>query len=407
MHLIYKDKRKRIIRGRGDVGFSSFSSFHLISITARARSEKQISDEATDDEELVVKIDGKIFPKLGSKEALLDSPVAFNGGQLHDLSKTVYFLTFLEGKEHTIILETDEPHNTATFEGLEIHALDLDKNLRLKVEKQAEDGDRRPWITFALGGLPLKAIVPTITYSRREWDSDDVKIIVDGKIQGNVLRKIKHFLWRYAGSLLPWTSDTKTETGTFFVNLTKNLHYIEFHADRMPTLHKLLIDFGREPTPPIRIPTVDDPKWTGDLYDDPEELLLARLIFGEARNQPREAKAGVAWTVKNRLLAKRTDWGFSYHEIIQKPSQYSAMNTYDSNFPKLTDPFNTGEVGAKEAWYDSFEVAQTITKGTIDDPTDGAVFFHSADYSQEKFTTRDVPGAIFIKQIGAILFYKK
>ena len=113
MKLIFEDKKKRIIRNQEEINFSSFSSFHLIVITARARSEKQISKTATDDEELTVKIDGKAFPKLGSKEALLDSPAAFNGGQLHNLAKTVYFLTFLQGREHTITLETDPPHNTA------------------------------------------------------------------------------------------------------------------------------------------------------------------------------------------------------------------------------------------------------------------------------------------------------
>jgi spore germination cell wall hydrolase CwlJ-like protein len=175
----------------------------------------------------------------------------------------------------------------------------------------------------------------------------------------------------------------------------------------MPVLHNLVINFGEKPQLPKRIPTVDDPKWTGSFDDDPEDILLARLIFGEARNQPREAKAGVVWTVKNRLRAQRSDWGFSYHEVIQKPGQYAAMDKRDNNFPKLIDPLNTDEPGADEAWHECYQVAQEVIGGVIEDPTEGAVFFHSADYPQERFVTRDVPGAIFIKQIGDILFYRK
>lgn len=402
MHLIYKDKRKRIIRGRGDVGFSSFSSFHLISITARARSEKQISDEATDDEELVVKIDGKIFPKLGSKEALLDSPVAFNGGQLHDLSKTVYFLTFLEGKEHTIILETDEPHNTATFEGLEIHALDLDKNLRLEVEKQAEDGDRRPWIAIALDALPSVSITFTTTYTRRKWDSDDVKVIIDGKTYRNILRTIKHIFWRFAGSLLPKILPTLTETETLAPNLPQGVHYIEFHADRMPVLHNLRIDFGRRPQPPIRIPTVDDPKWTGDFYDDSEEMLLARLVLGEASDQSVETKAWVAGAVLNRVKAEA--WPNRIHEVILQPDQYDPFKPSDPNYPKIIDPLKNADERTINAWGESFEVSRGILSGRIKNPTE-ATHFHGRGVTKRWFLGNIVPDERWIKTIDDTYFY--
>lgn len=405
IQLILEDKKKRVIRGQEEIKFSSNSSFHLIAVTARARSEKQISKRETDDEELVVRIDGKTFPKLGSKEALLDSPAAFNGGQIHNLSKTVYFLTFLQGKNHTITLETDKPHNTATFEGLEVYILDLDKNLHLKIEKQAEDGDRRPWVSAALDNLPLSSVTIKTTYSRRKWDSDDVQIIIDGKIYQNIFRTIKHILWRFAGSLLPKILPTLTETETFTPNLSQGLHYIEFHADRMPVLHNLTLDFGETPQPPKRVPTVDNPKWTGSFDDDPEDILLARLIFGEAENQPKEAKIGVGFTVLNRVKKQQPNWGFTNREVILKEDQYDALwnkNTRD----KVRDPLVNASEERRKEWATAYGVAQSVLAGTLTDPTSGATNFHS--FSEEerfRFPSWATEQNFKIK-LGDIYFYE-
>lgn len=149
MQLILEDKRKRTLREKEEIKFSSFSSFHLIVISARVKDRKQISTITNDHENLTVSIDNKIFPKLINNKNLTDSPAAFSGSKLHNLLKTVYLLTFLKGKDHTIILNTDKPQNTATFESLEVFTLDLETSLSLiNIENQAEDGDRRPWVTF-------------------------------------------------------------------------------------------------------------------------------------------------------------------------------------------------------------------------------------------------------------------
>ena len=106
MLLVYEDKNKRIIKDRESVNFSSFSSLHLIVITARVKGEKQISNSATDDEDSTVKIDNKSF----------SSAAAFSGGSLRGFAKTTYFLIFLKGNDHKIELTTDKLPNTATLE---------------------------------------------------------------------------------------------------------------------------------------------------------------------------------------------------------------------------------------------------------------------------------------------------
>lgn len=57
MQLIFEDKCKRTVKRKEIIKFYSFSSYHLIAISARAKSEKQISQDTTDDEELTVEID--------------------------------------------------------------------------------------------------------------------------------------------------------------------------------------------------------------------------------------------------------------------------------------------------------------------------------------------------------------
>ncbi len=398
--LIKEDGQKRVIEGQEKINFYSSSSLHLIVVTARVKGEKQLDQQSTDDEDLTVQVDGKSFPKLSSSNNLVDSPAAFSGGKQHNLSKTVYFLTYLSGRDHEIILKADQPPNTATIESVKIYTLSLDKELIIDVKNQAEDGDRRPWLTFAFDNMLLRSVTPTITYSRRKRDSDDVKITIDGIVQENVLKNIKHFLWRFVGSILVKDS-SMTETETFTVNLPKGLHYVEFWADRMPTFHKFVINFGTAPL--ANAPTVDNPKWTGDFYDDTEEMLLARAIYGEASGESKGAKIAVAWTIRNRVEDTKHRWGTTYHEVILTKYQYEPFNDPNSDpFKKITQP-PLGNVLEKQAWQDSYKVAESVFFDKEADSTKGANHFYvPSDQPKQNW----VDEKKFTVQIGATRFYK-
>ncbi|MDA2922968.1 cell wall hydrolase [Patescibacteria group bacterium AH-259-L07] len=406
--LIYQDKTKRTIYNQEKVRFFSPSGYYLVVITARAKSEKQLGEYVTDDEDLTVKIDNKTFPKLKSKD-LIDSPAAFSGGKLHNLAKTVYFLTFLHGKEHTITLLADKPTNTATFESLEIYRLqELTRKLKLSPHIQAEDGDRRPWITFVLDNLPLRSLKATITYSKRKHDSDDVKVKIDGKIQTSSLSGIKHFFWKFIGSHLSWEFPTKTRTKRFWPWVPQGLHYIEFDADRMPILHKIVINFGRKPSipeqiSPKQIPTVDNPKWTGDFRDDTEHMLLARAIFGEARSEvlSDNTRIAIGWSIRNRVDNPGW-WGDSYHSVILEPKQYSTFRISDPNRPFVENPLRADNFIDKKAWQNCYKIAGQVIRGEVQDPTNGANHYYDESIARPKWLTQEN----FIIKLDTIFFHR-
>lgn len=392
MATLFEKKQPHSIQGKDEISFSSFSSFHLITITARAKGEKQISRTATDDEDLIIKIDGKTFPKLNS-ERRIDSPAAFSGGGLHNHAKTIYYLTFLKGKDHSVVLESDRPEHSPVAEYISISTLTLDTVVTFDVNQQAEDGDTRPWITFVLDDLPLASIDLALTYSRRKWDSDDVKILIDGKNQSDFTRTLKHFLWTFVGSLLPWSASTKTQTKTFSPNLLQGLHYIELHADRMPILNSATFYFGASLPLPEDIPTIDHPKWTGDFYDDTEAMLLARAIWGEARSTSQRTRTAVAWSIKNRL-GGRKEWD-AYHHIILQPAQYSAFwetSPNDPNLKALRDPLgSTQNPRDRERWRETHRIAVNVIQGDVPDLTNGANHYYDDSISPPEWAHGSKP----------------
>lgn len=234
MGLIFEDTNRRIINKTEDINFGvSSAGVYVIEVTARATSV----------ENLKIKIDQKEY---------FNKPAVFSGKELKGLKKSVFWISQLNFGSHTVSLI---PQPTGTLEQIKVSPFAGE----LLINDQAEDGDRRPWMTFILIDFSLKSITPVITYARRKRDSDDVKIVIDGKTQGNLLRSIKHFLWRYAGSLLPHFF-SKTETENFNTNLSQETHYLEFFADRMPILNSLSLDLSENlPAGPIG----DNPKWTG------------------------------------------------------------------------------------------------------------------------------------------------
>lgn len=118
--------------------------------------------------------------------------------------------------------------------------------------------------------------------------------------------------------------------------------------------------------PEYRLP---NPK-ADNFENDNDTILLARLIFGEARGESRRFKQEVAYAVLNRT-GKNNWWGNTLREVVFCPGAYSCLK--DINRAKMLNPLAYED---EEVWKECFEVAQEVLQKQ--NPTNRATHFCGA-----------------------------
>lgn len=368
---------------------------YAISITARCQGKRFLG--LWKEQNLRLEINGTQFREIPPEKniQLFNIPPAWNGVELRGLSKTVVFILPLNVEDYAFKFFADPE---ALIEKFEYKRLSDVRSIVFDLNEKADDGDKRPWYTFALIDLPLLALKADISTQWHFFDGDDVKLIIDNKIEPNPKSK-KHHNWAWSAQPALF-SKPKREQKEFTENLPVGMHCLEFWADKTPTLHQVGFNLGD--FKPKRTPTVKDPEWTNDFADDTNEMLLARLILGEAENQSKEAKIWIGGAVLNRVKAEA--WPDSIHEIILQKGQYDPFKVSDRNFKKITDPLNTNYKSRLAAWHESYDTAQKLISGEITNPTT-ATHFHGVGVTKEWFIEHVVPKGTFLKQIDDTYFY--
>lgn len=219
----------------------SKDGLYAIEITARCKNWWQNKLRLFDDDDLRVEIDGIKFPKLyPKKRRLFNGPADWNGNKLKNLSKTNIFIIYLSKGSHTLQFYSNQK---PVLEKIDVRS--FTKNL-IKKELQAEDGNRRPWITVILANLPLNNLSITASaqegkaHEKNKRDGDDIKLIINGQIQKNTKSKsYKYWYWR--GKII------KGRPKIFLkkLNFESAIHYIELWADRMPTLQNIELEIDK------------------------------------------------------------------------------------------------------------------------------------------------------------------
>ncbi|TSC56631.1 MAG: Uncharacterized protein G01um101418_255 [Parcubacteria group bacterium Gr01-1014_18] len=223
----------------------------LVAIFVSARCLAKDKSVNNLDEDLRIEINNLQCREYGAvkKKQLFNIPASFNGSKLRGLKQTIIFILVLPKGENILNFF---PKSTAILEDISICELSGQKQLNFNINERAEDGDRRPWVTFVLINLPLLSFSVDLALTRRFLDSDDVKIIVNSKIKNN-FSSIKHFFWYLIGGNIFFKkgSDQSHERRflvSFDENLDNGIHYLEFLADRMPKFDQITLNLGYNET---------------------------------------------------------------------------------------------------------------------------------------------------------------
>ena len=369
------------------------SGIYVIVVSARARSWFQNVRKFASffsDDNLAVRINGTGFPKLSGARGEFNGEASWNGNKLKGLKQVNLFVVFLErGEQNLEFISSGSP----LLESIEIHRVSKNKISVDPSEYGTEDGNRRPWFNVLTQNVGIVNVYAKATANPKTGkDDNDLQIRINGIREQNTAPKA-HKYWFWCGRVLRGQLKIFKRT----VGLKPGFNYIEFWADGAPVFNKLDVHV----TMSDRIPSVDDPLWTGDFYDDSEEIILARVIFGEARSQSREAKIWVAATVINRRAAK-TWWGKTVHEVILMDQQFESFNKDNDNRFVIENPLS--DPTQKEDWIECFNIAKDILRGSIQNPTK-ATHFHDPRQTQEDFMRKFVPDGEFLKKIDNLYFY--
>ncbi len=324
-----------------------------------------------------------------------DASSAWNGNELCGLDKTVIVAVNLKKGNHTINLKPDQ---SPYLKSISISKVE-EKNQIIYIpmnNNPAQKSEGRPWLSYILLDLFIYNLSIIASADKNHKDDDDLKLIINSKVQKNENAK-SHRDWYWCGKIL------KGENKTFSKDInsqTKQLN-LDLYSDGTPRLSKIEIEIKE----PKRIPTVDDPLWTGDFRDDTDEMLLARLIFGEAAGEPQEAKIWVAWSVINRTTANSW-WPDAIKEAILQKGQYDPVNPKNDAYNRIINPLNyEGEKDAdRKSWYECYKIAEAVVSKKIKNST-AATHIHGIGVTRDWFEKNVVPNGKFLKKIGNTYFY--
>jgi spore germination cell wall hydrolase CwlJ-like protein len=136
-------------------------------------------------------------------------------------------------------------------------------------------------------------------------------------------------------------------------------------------------------------------------YSEADIDLVARVVWGESRQQPIKGQEWVVHVIINRLL--KGDWGGSIKDVVTfKVGRYhafSALNRFDPNYRKLMAVTEDDE---------DFVIAKEVTRRVIEgranqilaDASKGSLYYH-ATYVWPRWAAKRNQTA----KIGAHIFY--
>lgn len=123
--------------------------------------------------------------------------------------------------------------------------------------------------------------------------------------------------------------------------------------------------------------------------------VIAKVIWGESRNQPYIGQVAIANVIMNRANHGGW-WGNTPREVCTKPMQFSCLNPNDPNLPKLLDVDATDKIYAI-----CLEIAENALADDLNDFSEG-----SDSYTATGLVTPWNKNLTPVVVIGAHSFYR-
>lgn len=130
-----------------------------------------------------------------------------------------------------------------------------------------------------------------------------------------------------------------------------------------------------------------------ELQSISDRFFMAFCLWREARNEPREGKVALAFSILNRVQNPKW-WGSSINSVITKPWQYSSFT--DPNDKQLIKYPQDGTV-----WEECLDVACKVIDGLEKNPVPGADSYYATYIPKPKWAQESQ----FVAQIGGHRFY--
>jgi len=397
LNLIKKEGLKKKVTKNFSYRFAvEKAGIYAIVVGARAKSWIQNTIKFISffrDDNLAIKINEISFPNLSNNKEIFNGEASWNGNKLKGLQQiNLIVVSLKKGEQNLYFLASGSP----ILDLIEIYRVEGNDFVIQPAEKYGvEEGNRRPWFKILTADVGVKTIfVKASAGVKKNEDDDDLQIKIDGvRVENKMLKA--HKCWYWCGRVLRGESRAFEKD----LNFQSGVHYLEFWADGSPNLQEIKLDIKR-------IPSVDDPFWTGDFNDDPDDILFTRLIFGEARSQPDEARRWVASVVLNRKESP-TAWPDTIRGVILDRGQFDALKLKinDQNFDRVIDPLGVSS-DEGDNWFECYKIVKEAIEGRLELKTE-ATHFHSYTKPEdiERFEKNVVPNGKFLKKIGSLYFY--
>lgn len=131
---------------------------------------------------------------------------------------------------------------------------------------------------------------------------------------------------------------------------------------------------------------------TDDFWKDKDEVLLARMLFGEVARRPKGEKMEIGSTAITRM-----SWGLTLKEAILFPRAYSCFNDDSNRLDELKNPFDYGKTEFLNCLKVSKELLEMNYKSL------GATHYYNPDLVKKPEWANKMK---FVGKVGPHLMYK-